>query len=105
MPSADDVKTWYNQHYAAKGLQSMRPAAAYPVFLDLLEAKAGGRLFDVSCGTGSLLPTHEQDHRSASLAGVNDALSDLGQNRVIHGWNGIAWFKHMVERHIVDALA
>jgi SAM-dependent methyltransferase len=55
MPSADDVKTWYNQHYAAKGLQSMRPAAAYPVFLDLLGATAGSRLLDVSCGTGSLL--------------------------------------------------
>ena len=55
MPSAEDVKSWYNQHYAARGLQSMRPAAAYPVFLDLLEAQAGGRLLDVSCGTGSLL--------------------------------------------------
>lgn len=55
MPSTDDVKSWYNQHYAAKGLQSMRPAAAYPVFLDLLGASAGSRLLDVSCGAGSLL--------------------------------------------------
>ena len=54
-PSANDVKTWYNQHYAAKGLESMRPAAAYPVFLDLLEARPGTRLLDVSCGAGSLL--------------------------------------------------
>jgi SAM-dependent methyltransferase len=55
MPSAADVKSWYNHHYAAKGLQSMRPAAAYPVFLDLLGATRGTRLLDVSCGTGSLL--------------------------------------------------
>src|SRR2546427_9820817 len=33
----------------------MRPAAAYPVFLDLLGASAGSRLLDVSCGAGSLL--------------------------------------------------
>jgi len=53
--SAGAVKTWYNQHYAAKGLQTMRPDAAYPVFLDLLGATAGSRLLDVSCGAGSLL--------------------------------------------------
>jgi SAM-dependent methyltransferase len=53
--SAADVKTWYNQHYAAKGLQTMRPHAAYPVFLDLLDASARSRLLDVSCGAGSLL--------------------------------------------------
>jgi SAM-dependent methyltransferase len=72
MPSADDVKTWYNQHYAAKGLQSMRPAAAYPVFLDLLEAKAGGRLLDVSCGTGSLLAAA----RARGIEAVGIDLSD-----------------------------
>ena len=53
--SAEDVKAWYNQHYAAKGLQTMRPHAAYPLFLHLLGAQAGSRLLDVSCGAGSLL--------------------------------------------------
>src|SRR6266702_2364524 len=53
--SAEDVKAWYNQHYAAKGLQTMRPHAAYPLFLDLVGAQAGSRLLDVSCGAGSLL--------------------------------------------------
>ena len=72
MPSAEDVKSWYNQHYAAKGLQSMRPAAAYPVFLDLLGATAGTRLLDVSCGTGSLLAAARD--RAVDAVGVD--LSD-----------------------------
>ena len=72
MPTADDVKTWYNQHYAAKGLQSMRPAAAYPVFLDLLGATAGSRLLDVSCGAGSLLAAAQE--RGVNAVGVD--LSD-----------------------------
>ena len=71
-PSANDVKSWYNQHYAAKGLQSMRPAAAYPVFLDLLGATAGSRLLDVSCGTGSLLAAARD--RGVDAVGVD--LSD-----------------------------
>ena len=72
MPSAEDVKSWYNQHYAAKGLESMRPAAAYPVFLDLLGATAGTRLLDVSCGTGSLLAAAQA--RSVEAVGID--LSD-----------------------------
>jgi SAM-dependent methyltransferase len=71
-PSANDVKSWYNQHYAAKGLESMRPAAAYPVFLDLLDAKPGTRLLDVSCGAGSLLAAAHR--RGVAAVGVD--LSD-----------------------------
>jgi len=72
MPSAEDVKSWYNQHYAAKGLESMRPAAAYPVFLDLLGATNGTRLLDVSCGTGSLLAAAQE--RGVEPVGID--LSD-----------------------------
>jgi SAM-dependent methyltransferase len=72
MPSAEDVRSWYNQHYAAKGLESMRPAAAYPVFLDLLGATKGARLLDVSCGTGSLLAAAQE--RGVASVGID--LSD-----------------------------
>ena len=33
MPGVEEVKAWYNQHYAGRGLQSMRPREAYPLFL------------------------------------------------------------------------
>ena len=71
-PSADAVKAWYNEQYAAKGLQTMRPLAAYPVFLDLLGARPGSRLLDVSCGTGALL--HAAQERRMDAVGVD--LSD-----------------------------
>src|SRR3989442_11662706 len=73
--SAEDVKAWYNQHYAAKGLHTMRPAAAYPVFLDLLGATAGSRLLDVSCGAGSLLA-------AAHARGIESVGVDLSDEAV-----------------------
>ena len=74
MPRTDEVKAWYNQHYAAKGLQSMRPAAAYPMFLDLLQARPGARLLDVSCGSGFLLAAARE--RGGGLEAVGMDLSD-----------------------------
>lgn len=55
MPTPAEVRAWYNRHYAARGLEGMRPPAAYPVILDLLEARPGATLLDVSCGPGLLL--------------------------------------------------
>jgi SAM-dependent methyltransferase len=55
MPGVQEVQAWYNHLYADKGLQSMRPREAYPLFLELLGARPGTRLLDVSCGPGFLV--------------------------------------------------
>lgn len=72
MPSPSEVRAWYNRHYAARGLGGMRPPAAYSLILDLLEARAGTTLLDVSCGPGLLLTAA----RARGLAAVGVDLSD-----------------------------
>lgn len=52
---ASEVRAWYNSLYASVGLSSTRPVEAYPQFLDLLDARPGTSLLDVSCGQGFLL--------------------------------------------------
>jgi len=55
MPTAQEVRSWYNRRYASLGLDSMRPFEAYPPVLELLAVRAGATLLDVSCGSGFLL--------------------------------------------------
>ena len=79
MPTAPEVKAWYNRHYAAKGPQSMRPAQAYGVFLDLLDARPGTRLLDVSCGSGFLLQAAEARGIEAVGVDLSDAAVRLAR--------------------------
>lgn len=72
MPTPAEVRTWYNRHYAARGLEGMRPPAAYPIVLDLLDVRRGTALLDVSCGPGLLLAAA----RARGLTSVGVDLSD-----------------------------
>lgn len=53
--SQADVAAWFDATYRTKGLRYLRPRRAYPIFLQLLGARAGERLLDVACGPGLLL--------------------------------------------------
>jgi len=72
MPTAQEVRSWYNRRYASLGLDSMRPSEAYPPLLDLLAVRPGATLLDVSCGSGFLL--HAARERGLAAYGVD--LSD-----------------------------
>jgi SAM-dependent methyltransferase len=53
--SQAEVAAWFDATYRDRGLRYLRPARAYPIFLQLLGASAGERLLDVACGPGLLL--------------------------------------------------
>ncbi|ENO12279.1 methylase involved in ubiquinone/menaquinone biosynthesis [Thermoplasmatales archaeon SCGC AB-539-C06] len=75
MPSEQEIKGWYNKRYAAKGVDTMRPYDAYPIFLDYLEAQEGKKLLDIGCGTGFLL-------RAASLKGLETFGVDVSEEAI-----------------------
>lgn len=51
----------------------MRPAAAYPLFLELLNARRGATILDVSCGSGLLLKAAENRNVAAFGVDLSDA--------------------------------
>jgi SAM-dependent methyltransferase len=75
MSGPDEIKTWYNQLYATRGQQSMRPPEAYAPLVDLLAPTPGSTLLDVSCGSGFLL-------EAAQARGVHAFGVDLSDEAV-----------------------
>ncbi len=53
--SQAEVAAWFDATYRKKGLRYLRPPRAYPIFVQLLGARAGDKLLDVACGPGLLL--------------------------------------------------
>ena len=79
-PTAQQVRSWYNQRYAAHGLNSMRPFEAYPPFLDLLDVQPGTTLLDVSCGSGFLLKAARARGVAAHGVDLSDAAVRLAHD-------------------------
>lgn len=64
------VTSWFDETYAKKAFGYLRPLEAYPIFVQLLGARAGESLLDVACGPGHLL-------RAAELRGVEPTGVDI----------------------------
>lgn len=68
VPQAE-VAAWFDATYRRKGLRYLRSARAYPIFLQLLDARAGQRVLDVACGPGLLLAAARE--RGLDASGVD----------------------------------
>lgn len=55
MVTQETVRVWFDDVYATRGLEYLRPPEAYPIFVHLLGARPGEALLDVACGPGLLL--------------------------------------------------
>lgn len=65
----DEIAAWFDATYARKGFRYLRPARAYPIFVQLLRVRPGSRLLDVACGPGLLLRAAVE--RGAVSSGVD----------------------------------
>ena len=72
------VREWFDGVYETRGLGYLRPPEAYPIFLQLLEARPGARLLDVACGPGLLL----RAARARSLRATGVDLSSVAVGMV-----------------------
>lgn len=63
------VEAWFDKTYRELGFDYLRPADAYPVFLQLLGAEPGKSLLDVACGPGLLLK--EASDKGLQVHGVD----------------------------------
>ncbi len=69
------IAGWFDATYRRLGARYLRPPAAYPIYLQLLDARPGHRLLDVACGAGLLLEA--ADRRQLSAVGIDIAPAAL----------------------------
>ncbi len=53
--SQETITEWFNQTYAKRGLNYLRPKEAYYIFYELLKVEKGKNILDVACGPGQML--------------------------------------------------
>ena len=70
-----EVARWFDQTYETRGFDYLRPLEAYPIFLQLLDAKPGRSLLDVACGPGLLL-------RAALMRGLEATGVDISERAI-----------------------
>ena len=68
----ESVMAWFDHTYQTAGFKYLRPLAAYPIFLQLLEARPAAKHLDVACGPGLLL-------KASSLRGLHPTGIDVSQ--------------------------
>ena len=55
MDEQSQIKQWFDQTYRQQGFGYLRPSAAYTIYTQLLNLKAGENFLDVACGPGLML--------------------------------------------------
>ena len=71
----NSVADWFNNTYRDHGFGYLRPLAAYPIYMQLLEAQPGERLLDVACGAGLLL-------KAALMRGLDASGIDISSEAI-----------------------
>lgn len=76
-PQIDQISVadWFNNTYRDQGFGYLRPLAAYPIYMQLLQAQPGERLLDVACGPGLLL-------KAALLSGLDATGIDISSEAI-----------------------
>ncbi|MFT5284766.1 MAG: SAM-dependent methyltransferase [Planctomycetota bacterium] len=66
------VMAWFDHTYETAGFKYLRPLAAYPIFLQLVDAKPDSDHLDVACGPGLLL-------KASAMRGLRPTGIDVSQ--------------------------
>ncbi|HMQ21558.1 MAG TPA: methyltransferase domain-containing protein, partial [Planctomycetota bacterium] len=76
------VRSWFDAVYERRGVRYLRPATAYPIYMQLLGVQPGEALLDVGCGPGLLLEAALRRDLHASGVDLSSTAIELAKARV-----------------------